>query len=77
MRRAVMAMLNDPEWSKWNNCEIARRCGVSDKTVGSLRSESILASGEDSPRLAIRNGTTYEYKTKPKSSEPKAKTPKR
>ncbi|NEP08748.1 MAG: ParB N-terminal domain-containing protein [Symploca sp. SIO2C1] len=36
-RRAVMMLLNDPEWSGWSNCEIARRCKVSDPFVLSLR----------------------------------------
>ncbi|NEP56092.1 MAG: ParB N-terminal domain-containing protein, partial [Symploca sp. SIO2G7] len=36
-RRAVMMLLNDPEWNKWSNCEIARRCKVSDPFVLSLR----------------------------------------
>ncbi|PWJ73849.1 hypothetical protein C7441_12533 [Pseudaminobacter salicylatoxidans] len=36
-RRAVLTLLNDAEWSKWSDREIARRCAVSDKTVASLR----------------------------------------
>ncbi len=27
-RRAVIVLLNDPEWSSWSNCEIARQCAV-------------------------------------------------
>jgi hypothetical protein len=36
-RRAVMKLLGDPEWSKWPDGEIARRCGVGDALVASLR----------------------------------------
>ena len=32
-RKAVLTMLNDKEWSKWSNVEIAKRCNVSDMTV--------------------------------------------
>lgn len=36
-RRAVMLLLNDPEWSQWANREIARRCKVDEGTVRNLR----------------------------------------
>jgi hypothetical protein len=36
-RRAVETLLSDPEWATWSDREIARRCGVSDKTVAPLR----------------------------------------
>lgn len=36
-QRAVLTLLNDPEWSKWSDREIARRCAVDHKTVSSLR----------------------------------------
>ena len=39
-RRAVMTLLNDPEWSAWSDREIARQCRVSDKTVGHLRNSA-------------------------------------
>ncbi|GAC1457970.1 MAG: hypothetical protein NVSMB70_02160 [Chamaesiphon sp.] len=35
--RAVMTLLQDEEWGKWSNREIARRCGVSEFKVRSLR----------------------------------------
>jgi len=37
-RRIVTLFLNDPEWSKWSDRELARRCGVSHPFVSSLRS---------------------------------------
>jgi hypothetical protein len=36
-RRAVSALLNDPEWSQWSDREIARRCAVSHPFVSALR----------------------------------------
>jgi hypothetical protein len=36
-RRAVLTMLNDPEWRTWSDSEIARHCNVSDKTVAARR----------------------------------------
>ncbi|PJF39588.1 MAG: hypothetical protein CUN54_08355 [Phototrophicales bacterium] len=36
-RRAVERLLNDDEWSRWSNREIARRCAVSEQLVRSLR----------------------------------------
>lgn len=41
-RKAVLTLLEDPEWAQWSNREIARRCCVSDKTVASVR-ESLTA----------------------------------
>ncbi|ARO23984.1 ParB-like nuclease domain-containing protein [Rhizobium sp. TAL182] len=38
-RRSVLAMLRDPEWSKWSDREIGKRCAVDHKTVGKVRSE--------------------------------------
>ena len=36
-RKAVEAMLADPEWAKWTDVKIAQACGVSDHFVGSSR----------------------------------------
>lgn len=36
-RRAVMTLLEDDEWSKWSDREIARRCGVTHPFVSKLR----------------------------------------
>lgn len=53
-RRAVTVALNDPEWSLWSNMEIARRCGVGETLVRSLRAER----SEDGPRTYLtRHGT--------------------
>jgi hypothetical protein len=36
-RRAVLALLQDPEWSQWSDGEIAKRCAVSQPFVSGLR----------------------------------------
>lgn len=36
-RRAVLTLINDPEWSGWSDREIARRCAVDHKTVAAIR----------------------------------------
>lgn len=63
-RRAVGILLADAEWSKWSSREIARRCGVSESFVRSVR-ESICAPCADAPgpRLVERDGQTYEMDT--------------
>lgn len=38
-RRSVLAMLRDPEWSKWSDREIGKRCAVDHKTVAKVRAE--------------------------------------
>lgn len=38
-RRVVERLLQDSEWSRWSNCEIARRCGVNEKTVRNTRKQ--------------------------------------
>ena len=38
-RRSVLAMLRDPEWSKWSDREIGKRCAVDGKTVAKARGE--------------------------------------
>jgi hypothetical protein len=38
-RRAVIRLLEDPEWSAWSSREIARRCKVHHATVSRIRDE--------------------------------------
>jgi hypothetical protein len=66
-RRAVMTLLNDPEWSTWSDNAIARACGVSDKTVSNHR-PAIFGNSEDatataSTRVVERGGKTYVQNT--------------
>lgn len=39
-RRAVMCLLDDPEWSQWSDRAIAKRCNVSQPFVSKLRPDS-------------------------------------
>lgn len=45
-RRAVQALLADPEWSRWSDQQIARQCGVHPATVGRLRPPASIAMQE-------------------------------
>jgi hypothetical protein len=38
-RRAIVAMLRDPQWAKWSDREIGKRCAVDHKTVAKVRAE--------------------------------------
>jgi len=38
-RRAIVALLSDPDWSRWSDREIARVCAVDHKTVAKVRAE--------------------------------------
>ncbi len=57
-RRAVLTMLEDEEWSKWSNREIARRCRVSDVFVGKLRDSVTANVCSDNANGAQRTFTT-------------------
>lgn len=52
-RRAVLRLLEDPEWSRWSDREIARRCGVTHPFVANLRRELVevvtVTTPDDSP----------------------------
>ncbi len=61
-RRAVTLMLQDPEWGKWSDQEIARRCAVSAAFVGNVRGASINGL-EIGDRKVERDGKTYEMRT--------------
>lgn len=73
-RKAVMTLLEDFEWSQWNNSEIARRAGVSSTFVANLRQ-----SGEKptSVKFTTPKGEVKERKsnTERKKSEPELKGP--
>lgn len=65
-RKAVMTLLNDPEWSSWSDREISRQCGVGAPFVGDLRKSicnRITDAGQKETRTVERNGKTYEQNT--------------
>lgn len=66
-RMAVRRLLEDKEWSGWNDSEIARRCRVSHPMVAHMR-KGYLETFQDksvapTPRKVERNGTVYEMNT--------------
>jgi hypothetical protein len=46
-RRAVLILLNDPEWSEWSDAEIARRANVSAATVHRIKKSLQLEAKPD------------------------------
>ena len=62
-RRAVMKLLDDVQWAKWSDREIARRCSVGHAFVSNLR--PICPQKTDAPeqRTVQRNGATYQQNT--------------
>jgi N6-adenosine-specific RNA methylase IME4 len=40
-KRCARTLLEDEEWSKWSDREIARRCGIDGKTVAAMRPKKI------------------------------------
>jgi hypothetical protein len=64
-RRAVERMLKDAEWSQWSDRTIAKHCGVSPSTVGSLRRRLSVQFGQIDARLVGRAGSMYRMDTAP------------
>ncbi|MDD4098657.1 MAG: ParB/RepB/Spo0J family partition protein, partial [Lentisphaeria bacterium] len=68
-RRAVMILLRNPAWSKWNDSEIARRCNVSADLVKTVRAECGIGADDREPddggvQKVRRNGKEYDQKRK-------------
>lgn len=61
-RRAVLRLLNDPEWQRWSDREIARKCNVGADMVGRLRPAPSVAERQIE-RTVQRGGTIYTQKT--------------
>ena len=60
-RRAIITLLDDPEWVEWSDRAIAKQCRVDHKTVGRIR-EEYLGNSPDS-RKVERGGTTFKQDT--------------
>lgn len=73
-RRAVLTLLNDAEWAKWSDREIARRCAVSNQFVSNIRPS---VNDGQMERKVERSGSTYTMNTSaigkaaPAKTEPK------
>lgn len=61
-RISVMTLLEDEEWSKWSDREIARRCCVDNSFVSKLRSICGLTT-DTATRKVERNGIIYAQNT--------------
>lgn len=63
-RRAVVTLLNDPEWVSWSDREIARRCNVGPTLVNSLRPKTSLPEKGSEPTRTFldRHGNTSVMK---------------
>jgi len=65
-RKAVLTLLNDPEWAQWSNREIARRCRVDHVTVGNVRSSLVKITSDPDPqtrRTRTKHGTETTMNT--------------
>lgn len=62
-RRAVLMLLEDPEWGVWSDMGIARRCAVSDRFVNNLRAELSSNGSKIETKKVSRGGTEYEMDT--------------
>lgn len=56
-RRAVMTLLNDEEWSKWSDNEIAKRCGVSNHLVSTVKGSVTWNSPSEDRTYTTKHGT--------------------
>jgi hypothetical protein len=61
-RRAVMTLLNDAEWSKWSDREIARQCNVSHQMVAPLRA-SLTGRATSDRTYTTKHGTIATMNT--------------
>jgi hypothetical protein len=64
-RRAVLTLLEDPEWSLWPQTEIAKTCGVSREFVNRVSQEMSASCdrSQDTIRTVNRSGKTYQQNT--------------
>ena len=63
-RRAVLRLLEDEEWRRLSDREIARRCAVSNQFVSNLRPQASVNDGQiPTERTVKRGGTVYTQKT--------------
>lgn len=60
-RRSVLTMLNDAEWAKWSDREIARHAAVSHDFVSRLRPS--LSSNDSEKTYTTKHGTTAKMNT--------------
>jgi ParB-like chromosome segregation protein Spo0J len=69
-RRAVLLLLNDPEWSQWNDREIARRCQVGNNLVSRARKSLSVLKAQMRERKVRRGDQVYEMAVPQAQPEP-------
>lgn len=76
-RKAVRTLLNDVEWSKWSDREVARRCGVGHTMVSSMRPSLSAADSEDGAErtYTTKHGTVATMDTSNLGKAKPAETP--
>ena len=55
-RRAITAMLKDPEWARWSDRAIAKACAVDHKSVAKVRRELTAPKGGEIPNPTTESG---------------------
>lgn len=65
-RKSVQTMLDDPEWSQWNNSEIAKHCGVSAPFVKSMRDAQ---ANPEKVKYTTKTGKVAERNTETKRTK--------
>jgi hypothetical protein len=62
-RRAVQALLTDPEWMRWSDRKISRACCVNQSTVSRIRKDAALSDAKHQmTRRVVRDGTEFEMR---------------
>lgn len=62
-RKAVLTLLNDEEWSGWNDSEIARQCSVSHTFVAKMRDKYLETFQDNGLRKVKRGDQEYTVDT--------------
>lgn len=65
-RRAVLTLLEDAEWSKWSDNQIAKACSVSNHLVSDVKASLTLNSPSENPAertYTTKHGTTATMST--------------
>lgn len=74
-RRAVMTLLQDEEWQRWSNREMARQCGVTHTFVGKLRKEFLEGGQEPAAARMGRTGPEAERNSPRAAGDAERHTP--
>lgn len=77
-RKVVTTLLQDDEWGRWSDREVARRCAVSNVFVSKVRNELSVNGSQMKKRKVRRGDTEYEMNAaKGKKAKKKARKKKK